>query len=98
MRVQASEASEVRLCFGTSGVLTATSCPQLECQSYGNGAHLASLLSLKEANVTAEHIRIYQRNKPVWIGLHDPQKVTSDLAHKCPPWESPFLRTDPQAY
>ena len=59
-------------------------CPQLECQSYGNGAHLASVLNLKEASTIAKYIHAYQRNKPVWIGLHDPQKVTSDLAHSWP--------------
>uniref|UniRef100_A0A8C9QMT5 C-type lectin domain-containing protein n=1 Tax=Spermophilus dauricus TaxID=99837 RepID=A0A8C9QMT5_SPEDA len=47
---------------------------QLECQSYGNGAHLASILNLKEASVIAEYISGYQRTQPVWIGLHDPQK------------------------
>uniref|UniRef100_A0A8C8ZZU6 Rerating family member 4 n=1 Tax=Prolemur simus TaxID=1328070 RepID=A0A8C8ZZU6_PROSS len=47
---------------------------ELECQSYENGAHLASILNLKEARVIAEYISGYQRNQPVWIGLHDPQK------------------------
>lgn len=61
-------------CYGYFLKLRSWSDAELECQSYGNGAHLASILSLREANVTAEHIRIYQRNKPVWIGLHDPQK------------------------
>lgn len=60
------------------------SCPQFECQSYGNGAHLASLQSTDEATMVAKYITGYQRNQPVWIGLHDPEKVTSDLAHRCP--------------
>lgn len=47
---------------------------ELECQSHGNGAHLASVLSTKEANAIAEYITGYQKNKPVWIGLHDPEK------------------------
>lgn len=59
-------------------------CLQLECQSHGNGAHLASVLNTKEANTIAEYISGYQKNKPVWIGLHDPQKVTSHSYHKCP--------------
>ena len=44
---------------------------------------MASVLSLKEASTIAKYIGAYQRNKPVWIGLHDPQKVT-DLAHRWP--------------
>uniref|UniRef100_A0A8C9UX33 C-type lectin domain-containing protein n=1 Tax=Spermophilus dauricus TaxID=99837 RepID=A0A8C9UX33_SPEDA len=57
------------------GIINGTSpCVQLECQSYGNGAHLASILNLKEASVIAEYISGYQRTQPVWIGLHDPQK------------------------
>ncbi|XP_055982405.1 regenerating islet-derived protein 4 [Sorex fumeus] len=47
---------------------------ELECQSHGNGAHLASVLSTKEASVIAGYIRGYQKVKSVWIGLHDPQK------------------------
>uniref|UniRef100_A0A8C9BD28 C-type lectin domain-containing protein n=1 Tax=Phocoena sinus TaxID=42100 RepID=A0A8C9BD28_PHOSS len=53
---------------------TSPPCPQLECQSYGNGAHLASILNLKEANTIATYIGGCQRNKPVWICLHDLQK------------------------
>ncbi|EGW09217.1 Regenerating islet-derived protein 4 [Cricetulus griseus] len=47
---------------------------ELECQSYGNGSHLASVLNEKEASVISNYIFGYQRNLPVWIGLHDPQK------------------------
>ncbi|TKC44044.1 hypothetical protein EI555_015930, partial [Monodon monoceros] len=47
---------------------------ELECQSYGNGTHLASILNLKEANTIATYIGGCQRNKPVWICLHDLQK------------------------
>ncbi|KAL1772153.1 reproteinrating islet-derived protein 4 [Sigmodon hispidus] len=47
---------------------------ELECQSYGNGSHLASVLNHKEASVISKYITGYQRNLPVWIGLHDPQK------------------------
>lgn len=56
--------------------LTRLLAPQLECQSYGNGAHLASVSNAKEASVIAKYIRSYQRTIPVWIGLHDLQKVT----------------------
>ncbi|GAB5575441.1 regenerating islet-derived protein 4 [Prionailurus iriomotensis] len=48
--------------------------PRYECQLYGNGAHLASLQNAKEANTVAKYISGYQKTKPVWIGLHDPQK------------------------
>ncbi|KAK7803153.1 hypothetical protein U0070_004192, partial [Myodes glareolus] len=46
-----------------------------ECQKYGSGSHLASLSNSKEARVVAKYILGYQRNLPVWIGLHDPQKT-----------------------
>ncbi|XP_042300263.1 regenerating islet-derived protein 4-like, partial [Sceloporus undulatus] len=46
---------------------------EIECQSYGRGSHLASILSESETNLLAQHISTYQQ-KPsdVWIGLHDP--------------------------
>ncbi|XP_027391385.1 regenerating islet-derived protein 4 [Bos indicus x Bos taurus] len=61
-------------CYGYFRKLRNWSEAELECQSYGNGAHLASVLNLKEASTIAKYIHAYQRNKPVWIGLHDPQK------------------------
>uniref|UniRef100_A0A8C9US00 C-type lectin domain-containing protein n=1 Tax=Spermophilus dauricus TaxID=99837 RepID=A0A8C9US00_SPEDA len=70
-------------CYGYFRKLRNWSDAELECQSYGNGAHLASILNLKEASVIAEYISGYQRTQPVWIGLHDPQKVTPDMARKC---------------
>ncbi|XP_039206087.1 regenerating islet-derived protein 4-like [Crotalus tigris] len=42
------------------------------CQSYGRGAHLASILTKAETLLVAEHISTYQRElAKVWIGLHD---------------------------
>lgn len=70
--------------FKPQELISTISCPQLECQLYGNGAHLASLQNIKEANMVAKYIRGFQINQPVWIGLHDPQKVTSELVHRCP--------------
>lgn len=32
------------------------------------------LQNIKEANMVAKYITGFQRNQPVWIGLHDPQK------------------------
>ncbi|KAL2771942.1 regenerating islet-derived protein 4 isoform 1 precursor [Daubentonia madagascariensis] len=61
-------------CYGYFWKLRNWTDAELECQSYENGAHLASILNLKEASVIAEYISGYQRNQPVWIGLHDPQK------------------------
>ncbi|XP_070584689.1 regenerating islet-derived protein 4-like [Erythrolamprus reginae] len=45
---------------------------EIECQSYHRGTHLASILTLAETLVVANHIVSYQ-TKPsnVWIGLHD---------------------------
>ncbi|KAF7235627.1 C-type lectin BfL-2 [Varanus komodoensis] len=45
---------------------------EIECQSYGRGAHLASILTNAETLLVAEHISTYQRKlSDVWIGLHD---------------------------
>ncbi|XP_025028431.1 C-type lectin BpLec-like [Python bivittatus] len=45
---------------------------ETECQSYGRGAHLASILTKAETFLVAEHISTYQRSlSNVWIGLHD---------------------------
>ncbi|CAD7693047.1 unnamed protein product [Nyctereutes procyonoides] len=61
-------------CYGYFRKLRSWSEAELDCQLYGNGAHLASLQNIKEANMVAQYIRGFQRNQPVWIGLHDPQK------------------------
>ncbi|XP_036090915.1 regenerating islet-derived protein 4 isoform X2 [Rousettus aegyptiacus] len=61
-------------CYGYFRKLRSWSDSELECQSYGNGAHLASVSNAKEASVIAKYIRSYQRTIPVWIGLHDLQK------------------------
>uniref|UniRef100_A0A8C0L832 Regenerating islet-derived protein 4-like n=1 Tax=Canis lupus dingo TaxID=286419 RepID=A0A8C0L832_CANLU len=61
-------------CYGYFWKLKNWSEAELECQLYGNGAHLASLQNIKEANMVAKYIRGFQINQPVWIGLHDPQK------------------------
>ncbi|KAJ6650448.1 hypothetical protein lerEdw1_007700, partial [Lerista edwardsae] len=45
---------------------------EIECQSYGRGAHLASILTVAETLLVAEHISTYQKERSdVWIGLHD---------------------------
>ncbi|XP_042300128.1 C-type lectin-like, partial [Sceloporus undulatus] len=45
---------------------------EIECQSYGRGAHLASVLTKAETLLVAEHISTYQKERSnVWIGLHD---------------------------
>ncbi|KAJ6650453.1 hypothetical protein lerEdw1_007699, partial [Lerista edwardsae] len=45
---------------------------EIECQSYQRGAHLASLLTVAETLVVADHISTYQTERSdVWIGLHD---------------------------
>ncbi|XP_067325699.1 C-type lectin Cal-like [Anolis sagrei] len=45
---------------------------EIDCQSYHRGAHLASILTVSEALVAANHIAAYQiEPSNVWIGLHD---------------------------
>uniref|UniRef100_A0A803T0R1 C-type lectin domain-containing protein n=1 Tax=Anolis carolinensis TaxID=28377 RepID=A0A803T0R1_ANOCA len=50
---------------------------EIECQSYGRGAHLASVLTAAETALIANYISTYQKVKGnVWIGLHDPRQVS----------------------
>ncbi|KAM6453511.1 C-type lectin BPL-like [Liasis olivaceus] len=46
---------------------------EIECQSYGHGTHLASILAWPETLIVSKHISIYKKEKgvDVWIGLHD---------------------------
>ncbi|XP_070623182.1 C-type lectin LmsL-like [Erythrolamprus reginae] len=49
---------------------------EIECQSYGRGAHLASILTKAETLLVAEHISTYQQELGnVWIGLHDTRQT-----------------------
>nr|XP_056702625.1 regenerating islet-derived protein 4-like [Euleptes europaea] len=51
---------------------------EIECQSQGRNGHLASIWSRAEGAVLARHIKMYRQEcVPVWIGLHDPQRVVS---------------------
>ncbi|XP_058516894.1 regenerating islet-derived protein 4 [Ochotona princeps] len=61
-------------CYGYFRKSRSWSDAELDCQSYGNGTHLASILNEKEFRIIAKYIRGYQRNQPVWIGLRDLQK------------------------
>ncbi|XP_012379915.1 regenerating islet-derived protein 4 isoform X2 [Dasypus novemcinctus] len=61
-------------CYGYFRKLRSWSDAELECQSHGNGAHLASILKPLEAQTIADYISGYQSTQPVWIGLHDPLK------------------------
>ncbi|XP_048207844.1 regenerating islet-derived protein 4 [Perognathus longimembris pacificus] len=61
-------------CYGYFRKLRNWSDAELECQSYGNTSHLASVLSVQEARVAAKYIAGYQRTQPVWIGLHNPHE------------------------
>nr|XP_033813868.1 regenerating islet-derived protein 4-like [Geotrypetes seraphini] len=45
---------------------------EFECQSYGHGAHLASIHDTAEANIIATYVSAYPKTPSVWIGLHDP--------------------------
>uniref|UniRef100_A0ABM5GQ53 Regenerating islet-derived protein 4-like n=1 Tax=Pogona vitticeps TaxID=103695 RepID=A0ABM5GQ53_9SAUR len=60
---------------------------EIECQSYHRGAHLASILTVAEMLVVADHISAYQAERSsVWIGLHDIRHVSMDKRlHTCPP-------------
>ncbi|XP_054851330.1 C-type lectin LmsL-like [Eublepharis macularius] len=48
---------------------------EVECQGYGRGAHLASILSWSETLLVSQHLLEYQRViSDVWIGFHDVTK------------------------
>nr|XP_060638934.1 C-type lectin BpLec-like [Anolis sagrei ordinatus] len=48
---------------------------EMDCQSYGRGAHLASVLTKAESALVADYISTYQKEKShVWIGLNDPRQ------------------------
>uniref|UniRef100_A0A8C5JUT6 Regenerating islet-derived family, member 4 n=1 Tax=Jaculus jaculus TaxID=51337 RepID=A0A8C5JUT6_JACJA len=70
-------------CYGYFRKLRSWSDAELECQSYGEGSHLASVLSQKEVSVISEYISGYQRSQPVWIGLHDPHKFLTWNETQC---------------
>lgn len=61
-------------CYGYFRKMGNWSQAEEECQKYGSESHLATVSNLREARVIAKYILGYQRNLPVWIGLHDPQK------------------------
>ncbi|XP_069502028.1 regenerating islet-derived protein 4 [Ambystoma mexicanum] len=61
-------------CYGYFRFDASWSEAEFECQDYGHGAHLASILDDSEASIIASHISAYQKSHPVWIGLHDPEK------------------------
>ncbi|XP_057650235.1 regenerating islet-derived protein 4 [Chionomys nivalis] len=64
-------------CYGYFRKMGNWSQAEEECQKYGSNSHLATVSNLKEARIIAKYILGYQRNLPVWIGLHDPQKKQS---------------------
>ncbi|KAG9476304.1 hypothetical protein GDO78_003065 [Eleutherodactylus coqui] len=72
---------------------------QFDCQSYGHGAHLASILDAAEADIIGTHISAQKINHPVWIGLHDPEqnrrwKWTDGSTYNYRSW----LRNQPDNY
>ncbi|XP_021487988.1 regenerating islet-derived protein 4 [Meriones unguiculatus] len=80
-------------CYGYFRKLGTWPDAELECQLHGNGSHLASVTNQKEARVISKYITWYQRNVPVWIGLHDPQKKQlwqwiDGSTHQYRPWSS----------
>ncbi|XP_073420358.1 regenerating islet-derived protein 4 isoform X2 [Dendrobates tinctorius] len=61
-------------CYGYFRYALSWSEAEFDCQAYGHGAHLASIMDSAEADIIASHISAYQKNQPVWIGLHDPEQ------------------------
>uniref|UniRef100_A0A670J434 C-type lectin domain-containing protein n=1 Tax=Podarcis muralis TaxID=64176 RepID=A0A670J434_PODMU len=50
---------------------------EVDCQSYGRGVHLASILNQKECSIVAKYILAQQKTRTdVWIGLYDPLQVS----------------------
>ncbi|XP_069815702.1 regenerating islet-derived protein 4 isoform X2 [Dendropsophus ebraccatus] len=61
-------------CYGYFRYPLSWSEAEFDCQAYGHGAHLASIMDSAEANIVSSHISAYQKTQPVWIGLHDPEQ------------------------
>uniref|UniRef100_A0A5F8GDD7 C-type lectin domain-containing protein n=1 Tax=Monodelphis domestica TaxID=13616 RepID=A0A5F8GDD7_MONDO len=64
-------------CYGLLGIIIneTWNSAELQCQAYPSG-HLLSLLNEAEAKFVASMIKEYPDVKcPIWIGLHDPNKV-----------------------
>ncbi|XP_066445423.1 regenerating islet-derived protein 4-like [Eleutherodactylus coqui] len=61
-------------CYGYFPIALSWSEAEFECDSYGHGAHLASILGDAEASIIASHVTAYNPKVAVWIGLHDPDQ------------------------
>ncbi|XP_058038167.1 C-type lectin BpLec-like [Ahaetulla prasina] len=59
-------------CYGYFDEKLSWDAAELECQSFGPGCHLASILSIQESALVSAYIRDKQRVRSnVWMGLHD---------------------------
>nr|XP_060639010.1 C-type lectin-like [Anolis sagrei ordinatus] len=60
-------------CYGFFHKLLSWHEAEIDCQSYGRGTHLASILTWTETLIVSKHISAYKKEKQVdvWIGLHD---------------------------
>ncbi|KAG9476302.1 hypothetical protein GDO78_003065 [Eleutherodactylus coqui] len=86
-------------CYGVFKYPLRWSEAEFDCQSYGHGAHLASILDAAEADIIGTHISAQKINHPVWIGLHDPEqnrrwKWTDGSTYNYRSW----LRNQPDNY
>ncbi|XP_061445314.1 C-type lectin-like [Rhineura floridana] len=60
-------------CYGFFQEKLSWHAAEIECQSYGRGTHLASILAWPETLIVSKHICTYKKEREVdvWIGLHD---------------------------
>ncbi|KAK9397736.1 C-type lectin LmsL-like [Crotalus adamanteus] len=69
---QGKELKKQGNCYGYFDAELSWDAAELECQSYGPGCHLASILSRHESSMLSVYIRDKQGSlSSVWMGLYD---------------------------
>uniref|UniRef100_H3ADV2 C-type lectin domain-containing protein n=1 Tax=Latimeria chalumnae TaxID=7897 RepID=H3ADV2_LATCH len=63
-----------RVCYGYFTEKMSFYSAEAECQTYGHGVHLASIMNDAEANIITAKLRERGAFDSVWIGLYDPEE------------------------
>uniref|UniRef100_H3AC89 C-type lectin domain-containing protein n=1 Tax=Latimeria chalumnae TaxID=7897 RepID=H3AC89_LATCH len=63
-----------RVCYGYFTEKMSFYSAETECQRFGHGVHLASIMTNAEASIITARLRERGASSSVWIGLNDPEK------------------------